>query len=83
MTPLSSVVADVVWVCLEFPGTNLATFSEVLVTRLAMPPGLSHFHGLLGRDLMRRWDALLYEGRRNCLTLRDEPGLFSWLRRRL
>jgi hypothetical protein len=46
-----------------------------------MPPGLSHFHGLFGRDLLRRWAWLDYEGQSERYTLRDRRGPFHWLRR--
>jgi hypothetical protein len=46
-----------------------------------MPPQLAQFHGLLGRDLLRRWASLEYEGLDSRYTLRDRPGLFGWLRR--
>jgi hypothetical protein len=79
--PLTSGVATLYWLCLEFPGTRLPAFPAVLVARLPMPPGLSQFHGLLGRDLLSRLASFEYEGRRGCYTLRDKPGLFGWLRR--
>jgi hypothetical protein len=83
ITPLAGGDTTLYWVCLEFPGTGLSPVPEVLVARLPMPPGLSAFHGLLGRDLLRRLDSFEYEGRRGRYTLRDTPGLFGWLRRRL
>jgi hypothetical protein len=57
ITSLGSTLTDLAWVCLEFPGAGLASFREVLVARLAMPPALSHFHGLLGRDLLARLES--------------------------
>jgi hypothetical protein len=71
------------WVRLAFPGTGLASFEHVQVARLAMPPDLALFHGLLGRDLLARMESFDYEGRRRRYTLRDTPGPFGWLRRRL
>jgi hypothetical protein len=68
---------------LTFPEAGLAPFEEVQVARLAMPPRLSQFHGLFGRDLLERMDEFKWEGRRRRLTLRDTPGLFGWLRRLL
>jgi hypothetical protein len=61
----------------------LRTIPAFLVARLPMPPGLAQFHGLLGRDLLRRFASFEYEGKRECYTLRDSPGLFGWLRRLL
>jgi hypothetical protein len=81
VTPLASGDVILYWVCLEFPEAGLAPVPEILVARLAMPPGLSQFHGLLGRDLLRSWESFLYEGRRGRYTLRDELGLLGWLRR--
>jgi hypothetical protein len=83
ITPLASGDTTLFWVRLEFPGTGLPSLPEVLVARLAMPPGLSQLHGLFGRDLLRRLATFEYEGQRGCYTLRDTPGPFGWLRRRL
>ncbi len=71
------------WIRLTFPETDLASFEQVQVARVAMPPELAPFHGVLGRDLLSRWDSFDYEGRHARYTLRDAPGLFGWLRRRL
>ncbi len=81
--PLRSGITDLFWVCLEFPEASLAPFPEVLVARVPMPPALAHFHGLLGRDLMRRLYSFEYLGQLGHYTLRDAPGWFGWLRRRL
>jgi len=80
-TAAGEVATELSWVCLEFPETGLAAFPEVLVARLPMPPALSQFHGLFGRDLLRRLASFEYEGQRGCYTLRDRPGLFGGLRR--
>jgi hypothetical protein len=81
VTPVGSVATDLFWVCLEFPDTGLASFPEVLVARLPMPPALSQFHGLLGRDLLHRLESFEYQGRRGRYSLRDTPGWLGWLRR--
>src|SRR5713226_6730919 len=60
VTPGGTVTADLFWICLEFPEAGLAPFPEVLVARLPMPAALSQFHGLLGRDLLRRMDSFEY-----------------------
>jgi len=83
VTATRSVDTDLVWVCLEFPEAGLASFPEILVARLAMPPALAQFHGLLGRDLLARLELLEYYGRRGRYSLRDTPGWLGWLRRRL
>src|SRR5690348_555999 len=49
ITPLAVGNVELFWVRLEFPEGRLAPFEEVAVARLAMPPALSGFHGLLGR----------------------------------
>jgi hypothetical protein len=82
-TSLAARTTRLFWVRLSFPDSGLASFDPVQVASLAMPPELAHFHGLLGRDLLQRLDAFLYEGRRGRYTLRDKPGLLSWLRCRL
>jgi hypothetical protein len=66
---------------LDFPEAELASYEHLQVVRLAMPPELAQFHGLLGRDLLRSLESFLYEGRRGYYTLRDTPGPFGWLRR--
>ena len=81
VSSLGTLVTDLVWLCFEFPDADLAAFPEVLVARLPMPPKLAQFHGLLGRDLLRRLESFEYEGRRGGYTIRDSPGLFPWLRR--
>jgi hypothetical protein len=80
-TALGDRATSLSWVRLEFPETGLAAFPEILVAHLPMPPALSQFHGLLGRDLLRRLASFEYEGQRGCYTLRDRPGLFGGLRR--
>src|SRR6476659_2066440 len=50
ITPTGAVAAALYWVRLDFPETGLASFEQVKVACLPMPPILSQFHGLLGRD---------------------------------
>jgi hypothetical protein len=81
-TSLGVADTSLFWVRLEFPGTSLAAVPELAVARLALPPSLRSFHGLIGRDLLHRWESFLFEGRRGRFTIRDTPGgLFGWLRR--
>jgi len=54
VTPSGSGRTDLFWACLEFPGTPLAPFPEVLVARHPMPPPLAQFHGVFGPDLLSR-----------------------------
>jgi hypothetical protein len=72
---------ELFWVGLQFPEAGISAFPEVLVARMPMPAALSQFHGLLGRDLLRRLTSFDYEGRRRWYTIRDKAGLFTWLRR--
>jgi hypothetical protein len=81
ITSEGAVETDLFWVCLEFPEAGLAPFPEILVARLPMPAALSQFHGLLGRDLLRRLESFDYQGRRGCYTVRDTAGVLGWLRR--
>jgi hypothetical protein len=81
ITPRGTGNTDLFWVRLGFPEAGLAPFPEILVARLPLPPALSQFHGLLGRDLLRRLESFDYQGRRGCYTIRDKAGPFAWLRR--
>ena len=74
VTPQGLARIDLRWVCLEFPETGLASFSEVLVARHPMPPSLAQFHGLFGRDLLSQMHSFEYQGRRKRYILRDAPG---------
>jgi hypothetical protein len=80
VTSFAAGRTELFWVRLDFPQTGLASFDPVQVARLAMPAELSQFHGVLGRDLLRRLESFDYEGRRARYTVRDTPGLFGWLR---
>jgi hypothetical protein len=82
-TALHSGTTRLFWVRLAFPEARLAPFELVQVVRLGMPPDLALFHGVLGRDLLRQWESFDYQGRSGRYAVRDTPGLFSWLRRRL
>jgi hypothetical protein len=76
-TALAKGMATLFWVRLEFPDTWLAPIPTLAVARLGMPPTLSTFQGVIGRDLLRQWKSLLIEGRRGRFTVRDTP---TWLR---
>jgi hypothetical protein len=79
-TSLGAAEVTLYWVRLEFPETALAAIPEVAVARAPLPPSLQAFYGVIGRDLLRRWESFLYQGRRGRLVLRDAPaGLFGWL----
>ncbi len=82
-TVLASAATELFWVRLEFPGSSLAAVPLVAVARLPMPASLREYQGVVGRDLLSRWESFLYEGRRGRVTIRDTPGgLFGWLKRR-
>jgi hypothetical protein len=82
ITPLEVGQVELFWVRLEFPlETRLAPFETVAVARLRLPPRLSQFDGLLGRDLLCRLESFEYLGRRGRYRLRDTPGWLGWLRR--
>jgi hypothetical protein len=83
VTPHAAGMVRLFWVRLVFPGIDPAPFEHVQVARVPMPPALAQFHGLLGRDLLSRPDSFDYEGQRGRYILRDRPGPFDWLRRRL
>jgi hypothetical protein len=79
-TGVGSRTTSLSWVRVEFPGTTLGAVAELAVARLEMPPSLDSFQGLIGRDLLSRWESCLYQGRRGRLTIRDAPvGLLGWL----
>ncbi|HZT82089.1 MAG TPA: hypothetical protein VFA26_17815 [Gemmataceae bacterium] len=72
-TSLGTVRTSLFWVRLEFPGTPLAPLPSVAVARLPLPPSLASFHGLPGRDILARWEHLLYQGLCGRLSVRDQP----------
>jgi hypothetical protein len=68
------------WVRLEFPQTSLAPIPEIAVARVPMPSSLAAYHGVIGRDLLSRWEFILYEGVEGRLTIRDQgASWFRWL----
>jgi hypothetical protein len=78
-TGLAAVETSLFWIRLEFPRAGLAAVPEIAVARAPLPPSLSSFHGVIGRDLLRRWEAFVYQGRRGRLTIRDTPSWpFGW-----
>jgi hypothetical protein len=75
-TSLATGRANLYWVCLEFPESLLAPVAEWAVASLALPPSLHAYHGVIGRDLLRRWEYLHFEGRVGRMTIRDTPAWF-------
>jgi hypothetical protein len=75
-TSLAVAETNLFWVRLEFPDTKLEPIAELAVARLSLPVTLGSIHGVIGRDLLKRWEYFLYEGRRGRVTIRDKPGLF-------
>jgi hypothetical protein len=80
-TSAGAISATLHWVRLQFPGTSLGAIPELVVARMPLPPSLRAFQGLIGRDLLHRWESFRYQGRRRRLTVRDRPhwlfGLFA------
>jgi hypothetical protein len=74
-TSLAAAEVSLFRVRLEFPRTGLAAFPEFVVARVPLPSSLSSYHGVIGRDLLRRWESFCYQGRRGRFTIRDTP---SW-----
>lgn len=81
MTSMGSTPARLFWVRLEFPDTDLLPIPILAVARLNLPLNMPGFHGILGRDVLRRWDSFHWQGRRGRLTIRDVPGWWRWLHR--
>lgn len=75
----SGTATNLFSVRLEFPDSTLEAFSHVAVARVPLPPLLQEFHGLVGRDLLFRWEWFLLEGRRRRWSLRDTRPWFPWL----
>jgi hypothetical protein len=82
-TSLASLATELFAIRLEFAASSLAPVPLLAVARLPLPASLRDYQGVIGRDLLSRWESLVYEGRRGRLTIRDTPGgLFGWLERR-
>jgi hypothetical protein len=64
-------------VTLTFPGSTLGPIPWLHVGRI-QPHRLSEFHGVLGRDVLSKWE-LLYRGPNATLTIRDHLSLVGWL----
>jgi hypothetical protein len=78
-TSTSTTPTTLFWVRLEFPGTGLEALPHLEVARLALPPSLQAYHGVIGRDLRFCWEWFLLEGRRRRWSLRDTCPWFPWL----
>jgi hypothetical protein len=79
-TSLATAEASLFRIRLEFPHTKLAAIPEFLIAGAPLPRSLASFHGVIGRDLLRRWESFHYQGRRRRLTIRDTPSwLWQWL----
>jgi len=75
-TSLAVAETNLFWIRLEFPNTQLDPIPELAVARLSLPATLGSIQGVIGRDLLKRWEYFLYEGRRGRMSIRDRPGLF-------
>jgi hypothetical protein len=81
-TSLATARAALFRIRLEFPHTKLGSIPELIVARVPLPSSLSGFHGVIGRDLLRRWESFHYQGLRGRLTIRDTPSwLWRWIGR--
>ena len=81
-TSLATGLTAFYWVRLEFPGAGLAAIPELAVAGLSVPSSLRAFHGVIGRDLLSRWQYLHYQGTRRRFAVRDSPHwFFQWLLR--
>jgi hypothetical protein len=79
-TSLASGKSNLFAVRFEFPDTGLGAIPKLLVARLGLPSSLPAFHGVIGRDVLRRWEYFRYEGRCQRLIIRDTPHpLLRWL----
>src|SRR5438552_4002148 len=56
--------------CIEFPASTLKPFPRALVAGLSMPQTLAAYDGVIGRDILSRWETF-YSGLREQLTIRD------------
>lgn len=80
-TSVPAVETDLFWDRLDFPVSSLAPIPLLAVARLPMPPFLREYHGVVGRDLLSRWESFHYEGRLARFTIRyTRGGLFGWLK---
>jgi hypothetical protein len=79
MTGQGSTLTRLYWIRLEFPNTDLLPIPVLAVARSNLPPNMPGFHGVLGRDVLSRWESFHWHGRRGRLTIRDVPGWFTRL----
>ncbi len=80
-TSAGSTATTLFWVRLDFPETELEPIAHLPMARLELPPALRDFQGVIGRDVLFRWEWFRLEGRRRRLSIRDTPGWFGWLGR--
>ncbi len=57
MTGIGSTPTLLHWVRLEFPDTDPLSIPLLAVARLSLPPNMAGFHGVLGRDVLSRWES--------------------------
>jgi hypothetical protein len=77
-THIGQGAANLYVASLAFPASSLAALPTVIVAGLAMPPHLAGCHGVIGRDVLRRWETF-YSGPRERLTVRDHRSVWGWL----
>jgi hypothetical protein len=63
---------------LAFPSGSLASLPRLIVAAAELPPSLAGFDGVIGRDILNRWETF-YSGLRQRLTIRDHRSFWGWL----
>jgi len=77
-TSLAVGESQLFWIRFEFPTSSLQPIAQVAAARLELPRSLAGFHGIIGRDVLRQWDWVLFRGRRRYFTVRDSvPWFFA------
>lgn len=61
-TSLAVGESQLFWIRFEFPTSSLKPIAQVAVARLALPRTLAGFDGIIGRDVLRQWDWVLFRG---------------------
>jgi hypothetical protein len=77
-TQLGTSATEMFTVDLAFAEDRLAPLSSIRIVALGMPPRLRAYDGVIGRDVLSRWE-ILYRGPRGRLTIRDHASFWGWL----
>jgi len=74
-----SKAASLHLVSVDFLNGGLAPIPKLAIACLEMPPIFrQEYQGVLGRDVLHRWETL-YSGPRRRLTIRDHASVWGWL----